>query len=107
MTEWNKIKLISYAEGTTLDDYGDPVQIKTETEVYARCKSISQKEFYQAQTAGLKPELKFVLTTSRDYAGQKQIAFSGVVYNVLKTYINERDEIEITVDGGVRDNANA
>lgn len=105
MQSWNVIKLVSQLCTTSVDSYGDDVYTEIKTSVYAECRSISQSEFYQAQTAGFKPEIKFVLTTSRDYNGQKEIIFNGVRYKVLKTYIPPNDSIEITCYGGVRDDA--
>lgn len=105
MQEWNVIYLIDYTNTEEIDEYGDLVLIENKTKVYARCKSIGQSEFYQAQTSGLKPEIKFVLATSRDYKGQEEIVFDNVRYKVLKTYISLDDSIEITCYGGVRENA--
>lgn len=104
MQMWNVIYLIDYIETPDLDAYGDAIVIENKTKVYAQCKSISQTEFYQAQTSGLKPEMKFVLATSRDYNGQEEIVFNGFRYKVLKTYIPTDDSIEITCYGGVREN---
>lgn len=105
MQAWNVIELISYVDSGSEDNYGDPVLTEQRQQVYAECRSITQTEFYQAQTAGFKPEIKFVLTTSRDYSGQEEIAFDGIRYKVLKTYIPQNDSIEITCYGGVRDDA--
>lgn len=107
MQKWNVIYLIEYQETSSLDAYGDVILNEIRTKCYAECRSISQKEFYQAQTTGLSPEIKFVLTTSRDYKGQKEIVFDGVRYKVLKTYIPENDSIEITCYGGVREDVSS
>ena len=104
MQMWNAIELIDYDETTNVDSYGDVALTENRTKVYAQCKSISQTEFYQAQTSGLKPEIKFVLTTSRDYNGQEEVVFNNIRYKVLKTFIPSDDSIEITCYGGVREN---
>lgn len=103
MQKWNVIYLISYSETPNLDEYGDIVLEEKRAKRYAKCLSISQKEFYQAQTSALKPEIKFILSTSRDYNGEEEIVFNNVRYKVLKTYIPEDDSIEITCYGGVRE----
>lgn len=103
MSQFVKIALVTFTDGTTTDSYGDLVQVMTKHEVYARVRSISQNEFYQAQTAGLKPSYKFTLNTSHDYLGEELVFYNGVFYKILRTYINEADEIELTVYGGVRD----
>lgn len=105
MQSWNVIYLVNYEETEETDSYGDVVFNEVRTQRFAECKSISQTEFYQAQTTGLKPEIKFVLTTSRDYEGQEEIIFNNVRYKVLKTYIPVNDSIEITCYGGVREDA--
>lgn len=107
MQQWNVITLVSYESTSQTDDYGDVIMSEVTSDVYAECRSISQTEFYQAQTAGFKPEIKFVLTTSRDYNGQEEIIFDGVRYKVLKTYIPPNDSIEITCYGGVREDASS
>ena len=107
MQQWNVITLVSYESTSQTDDYGDVIMSEVARDVYAECRSISQTEFYQAQTAGFKPEIKFVLTTSRDYNGQEEIIFDGVRYKVLKTYIPPNDSIEITCYGGVREDASS
>lgn len=103
MTQYVKIFLCSYSEGTQKDEYGDLKVEETRREVYATCKSITQSEFYQAQTAGLKPSFKFILATSRDYQDEEYLVYNSVYYKILRTYTNERDEMELTVYGGVRD----
>jgi SPP1 family predicted phage head-tail adaptor len=83
--------------------YGDP-ELKEEVSgpVYAEIRSIGQNEFYQAQTSGLKPELKFRITDHMDYQGQKYLVHEGVRYTILRTY-RTGNELEITCYGGVRD----
>lgn len=103
MQQWNVIYLVSYAESDHKDEYGDTVIEETRRKVYARAKSISQTEFYQAQTEGQKPQIKFILATERDYENEEELVYNGIRYKVQRTYINERDEIEITCYGGVRD----
>lgn len=90
------------------DAHGDPV-LKNELSVpiYSEKKSIGKKEFYQAQTSGMKPELIFVITDHMDYQGQKYLVHDGIMYKILKTYQSTKsNELEITCYGGVR-NANA
>lgn len=88
-----------------MDGYGDP-ELKEEVSgpVYAEVCSIGQKEFYQAQTSGMKPELKFRVTDYMDYQGQKYLVHEGIRYTVLRTY-RTGNELEITCYGGVRDAA--
>lgn len=86
------------------DDYGDPVdkEIRTQ-EIFAERRSISQTEFYQAQTAGSKPEIKFIIPDYSEYSGQQYLIHKGMRYKILRTYQKTGNELEITCYGGVRD----
>ena len=86
------------------DEFDDPVMVQQLSDaVYEELKSISQSEFYQAQTAGVKPEIKFVITDYLDYQGQKYLIHGGMRYCILRTYRTRSRELEITCYGGVRD----
>lgn len=86
------------------DAYGDPfMENVVSGVVFAEIKSVGQSEFYQAQTAGKKPEIKFKITDYMDYQGQKYLLHNGVRYSILRTYRTESNELEITCYGGVRD----
>lgn len=89
---------------TKKDSYGDPVMEQRASEaVFAEIKFIGQSEFYQAQTAGKKPEIKFKITDYMDYQGQRYLLHDGVRYSILRTYRTAGNELEITCYGGVRD----
>lgn len=85
------------------DDYGDPVTKFEISQLFAKQKSISQTEFYQAQTSDFKPEIKFKIPDYLDYSDQKYLIHENVRYKILRTYRTEENELEITCYGGVRD----
>ena len=86
------------------DPYGDPVvEPKVSDAVFAEIKSIGQSEFYQAQTNGKKPEIKFKISDYMDYQSQRYLLHDGVRYSILRTYRPSNNELEITCYGGVRD----
>lgn len=89
--------------GDGKDEYGDPVTVLEKTELFAEQRSIGQKEFYQAQTDGMKPEIKFIIPDYLDYDGQSIVIHEGIRYKVLRTYRTTKNELEITCYGGVRD----
>ena len=90
------------------DANGDPVTKEQISEmVYAEIKSIGQAEFYQAQTAGKKPQIKFKITDYQDYQGQTYLLHDGIKYKILRTYQTSSNELEITCYGGVRDAGSA
>ena len=85
----------------TYDDVGEPIEISTEIEVYAKILSIGQQEFYQAQATGLKPELKFEIADYLDYEDEKELIHDNKRYQILRTYRKSTRQLEITVYGGV------
>lgn len=98
------IKLVSQTKGT--DARGNITVVETEKQIFAELKSVTQSEFYQAQAAGLKPEIKFVIADYFDYAGEKVVRYrpygSSVEeeYSVLRTY-RQNDTLEIICKRGV------
>lgn len=88
------------------------VEVVTKTFVYASIRSIGQREKYQAQAAGLMPEIKFVMAERLEYNGERHVEYDGQRYRVLSTYIDPKTGgIELTCThiinpGGVT-NANA
>ena len=97
------IKLITTTVSTTINSQGDFPVTRTDREIFAEVKSIGTKEFYEAATAGMKPEIKFVIQDYLDYEGEKELSFNGVRYQVIRTYRAQNNQLEITVGGGVRD----
>ncbi len=74
---------------------------QTERTVFAKVLSIGMNEFYQAQSTGLKPELKFEIADYLDYDNEKELIYNKVKYQVLRTYRKNKRQLEITVYGGV------
>lgn len=66
-------------------------------DVFCEVKSVSQTEVYQARATGLNPELRLVLSHSFEYKGEPRCLFRGVPYRIIRTYMNESDGIELTV----------
>lgn len=95
--------LVSYEPSENVDEYGDVVLTEKRTRRFTKIKSVSQSEFYQAQTAGLKPEFKIELADYLDYDGQEEVIYKDKRYKVLRTYRTDANSIELTLYGGVRD----
>lgn len=85
-----------------INDVGDQIETLQKAMRFAKVKSIGQAEFYQAQAQGLRPEIKFVLADYLDYNNQKELIYNGFRYDVLRTFRNEKNEIEIVCHGGIR-----
>ena len=86
---------------TAINDVGDQIETIKKSMRFARMKSIGQSEFYQAQSQGLKPEIKFVLSDYLDYENQEELIHNNFRYKILRTF-RTGNEIEIVCYGGVR-----
>lgn len=82
-------------ESKTVDELHRPKVSYTESRIFCNVKSIGQNEFYQAQTAGLRPEIK-IETKLIDLTDVTHVKLGGTIYKVLRTY-KKQDLIEITL----------
>ena len=82
-------------QATSYDEYGNPVNTPTETDVFCRVRSVSRSEFYQAAQTELHPEIVFVITHKGDYNGQTLVRYRDELYDVLRTYWRG-DAVELT-----------
>lgn len=71
---------------------------------FCEFQSISNREFYQAQSTGLKPEMTLKLS-SFDYQNESYVKYEDEVYTVLKTNLikDNTDEILLTLTRGIKD----
>lgn len=75
---------------------------ETTTTVFAEIRSVSRREFYEAKSADIDPELVFVLTDYADYDGQKVFLYNGERWRVIRTYTNDQT-LEITAGRATND----
>jgi SPP1 family predicted phage head-tail adaptor len=73
---------------------------ETMRKVYCTEKSVGQTEVYQANAVGLRPERKLILAHAFEYHGEKQLEFGGERYAIVRTYVNEGDQMELTIQKG-------
>lgn len=79
-------------EKVVIDEYGDRQTEKTRREVFGEEKSIGQSEFYQANAAGMQPEIKFILADRLDYDGERILEYTPygqdepMQYTIVRTY---------------------
>ena len=104
---YNDIAYLIQKSVDGVDEYGDPKIVETSKEIFCNIMSVGQKEFYDAQTVGAKPELKIVIADYYDYTDEDEIEvidYRGRTrYQVLRTYrVLGSNELEITLYGGVR-----
>lgn len=98
---YNELIYLASSQKTT-NNVGDQIVKRTKEPRFAKIKSIGQSEFYQAQTIGLKPEIKFVIADYLDYDNQEELIYNNFLYKVLRTFRTEKNELEIVCYGGVR-----
>jgi len=96
------ITLIKRIPNGTVDEYGDPVDVEERRDLFCAVMSIGQTEFYQAATAGVKPQIKAIISDYLDYQDEQEAVVDGILYKVLRTYRKQSNELEITLYGGVR-----
>ena len=65
--------------------------------VYCEVQSVGQTEVYQARAVGLSPEFRLVLNHSFEYKGEKLCLFHDQLYNIIRTYMQKGDGIELTI----------
>ena len=73
------------AQGDTIKDPENTIERK----VYSNVLSISQKEFYQAQATGMKPEIKFEVRKF-EYMGENTLKYNNIEFKVIRTFENNK-----------------
>ena len=111
MPNWSDIlTLISHTppdERTNANGFANK-PIEQSRSVFGNKLSVGQAEFYRAQTAGIKADLKFDVYTA-DYAGETVAEYDGKRYGIIRTYLAKSGEIteltltDLTQRGGVDD----
>lgn len=89
------------------DAYGVMRQTEQSRTVFARTRSITRQEFFDAGRNGLNPEMEFVIFQG-DYEGERKIGYNGLTYAVYRTYhVPGTDDLEIYVkrEGGTNGTA--
>lgn len=65
--------------------YDEIISTETSRKILARTKNISQTEYWQAQAAGFKPEIKFIIRAS-EYKNEKKLKYDMQTYIINRTY---------------------
>ncbi len=72
-------------------------------EIFCNEKGIKRTEFYQAQTAGFKPELCIEIKAD-EYNKEQYFEFRGDMYRVLRSYPTKGENLELVCTALVNDN---
>lgn len=88
------------------DEVGHFKKEQVKKEVFVEITSISSKEFASASTVGEKPEKRALLFYG-DYDGETKIEIEEVVYQIYRTFFNEKTEkIELYLTRRLHDKQN-
>ena len=71
---------------------------ETKRMVYCQVMSVSRYEFYRAKENGLEPQFIFRLGNRVEYRGEKICEWNGVRYRIVRTYTQDNDSIDLTVE---------
>ncbi len=63
-------------------------------EVYCNEKGVKRNEFYQAATAGVKPELCIEIKAA-EYRREEYFEYDGVMYRIVRTYPVKNENLEL------------
>jgi SPP1 family predicted phage head-tail adaptor len=94
------IELITYIE--TQGELGQTNKTPDFRRVYAQRKSVRQSEFYQAATAGMKPEIAFDMRVI-DYNQEEKLKYNGGTFRIIRTYQRNTEMIELICESVVAD----
>lgn len=78
----------------TVNDGGDTIQTEIEINILASKLNYRSKEFYQAFTNGLKPEITFAVN-KYEYGNERILKYEGSRYKIVDVYpVTAKDESE-------------
>ena len=72
-------------------------------EVFCNEKGVKRNEFYQAATAGVKPELCIEIKAA-EYQKEDYFEFDGIMYRVIRTYPTKNENLELILTTLVQEN---
>lgn len=79
------------------DEIGNQVPVETETVILCGLKSVARNEYYSAATAGLRPEIVFIIHPY-EYNGEQKVIYEGIRYSVVRSYSVNMEELELTCE---------
>ena|SRR5690554_5378475 len=79
-------KEVIHLESTTIkkDEWGNEVEVPDWKKIYANEYSIGSSEYYNAATAGLRPEKSFEIY-SFEYNNEKKFKYKDEEYKIIRT----------------------
>lgn len=68
------------------DEDGNEIKETTERQVFCQVFGVDRREFYQAATAGLHPDMSVRLSDYLDYEGEQLAVYEGSTYTIVRAY---------------------
>ena len=90
-------------EDERIDSLGKPYKVYDRREVFCNEKGVKRNEFYQAQIAGMRPEL-CVEIKEIDYNKESHFEYKGIMYRIIRTYPVKNECLEVICQSLVADN---
>ena len=76
------------------DAIGQQIHMESRRRVLCQIGEISRREWYDAGSHGLKPEIMFRVFCG-DYSGEEIVEYNGIRYAVYRTYRTDQDTVEL------------
>lgn len=93
---WNNEITLTSRKIKGKDKLKQPIYEDVEVTILCRKNKVTRSEFYQANKAGLRPNL-VVEVHNFEYDNQEHATFEGKKYHVLKTYPIDSEILELTL----------
>lgn len=77
---------------------------ETSQKTYCTVRSVGMREYYEAKSAGIEPEVVFRLADADDYGNQKIVIWNDVRYRIARTFLIN-DGIDLTCERATNDRA--
>ena len=88
--------------GSTVDDWGNPIESLEEWEVFAERTSVRQSEFYQAAAQGMKPSVVFEIY-AEEFREAESILSEGIEFSIIRTFQKTLDRLEVICERKLAD----
>nr|DAH24313.1 MAG TPA: head closure knob [Caudoviricetes sp.] len=97
------VELTLLSNSFKYDDIGQRIPKSKETKVpIISVQSIYHEEFYEANKQGLRPSIKFILS-SLNYSGETDLIYAGQRYTVIRDTSTNPDEITLICERKIGD----
>lgn len=68
------------------DAEGNRLQKRNLSQVFCKIQSVTRKEYYDAATQDIAPELDMTISHTIDYDNQEMVMYHGVLYDIIRVY---------------------